>query len=532
MTVRMQLRRDTATNWSLNNPVLLSGEIGIETDTLKFKIGNGSRWNNTTSYALKVGQPGGVATLGPTGKLVTEQLPDSFSVSDTVASTIASLTTTSIAEGTNKYFTNQRAVDAVASSITTAINAALVTAASQAQTKADGAVVSANAYTDTHISNVNSNVSSVINSAIATEVANRNSAINALTTTQISEGTNKYFTDARAKAAVASDITAAIAASGSNLSSKTTNDLAEGSNNLYFTVARARAAAAYPIGQLADGFSATLDDINNQISTLGGSLDSLNNSLTSGSYYTAADRNVADGIAGLDSTTHIPDQYIPSTIARTSDVDSRINAIIGSAPSSLDTLQELAAALTGDNSMDEVITASLASKLSSVDAANTYATITNLALKASINNPTFTGTVNGITKSMVGLGNVDNTSDTNKPVSTATAIALSLKASLDSPTFTGTVDFSGATVNGIPQQDLSSYLTSSSAASTYLTQSNAASTYLTQSNASSTYATISNAQTYGYHNSNSGSTGNKIAYGTSSTPSIGSPVAGDIYIQY
>jgi hypothetical protein len=38
---------------------------------------------------------------------------------------------------------------------------------------------------------------------------------------------------------------------------------------------------------------------------------------------------------------------------------------------------------------------------------------------------------------MVGLGNVDNTSDANKPVSTATQTALDLKATLASPTFTG-----------------------------------------------------------------------------------------------
>jgi hypothetical protein len=30
--------------------------------------------------------------------------------------------------------------------------------------------------------------------------------------------------------------------------------------------------------------------------------------------------------------------------------------------------------------------------------------------------PTFTGTVSGITKAMVGLGNVDNISDANKPI--------------------------------------------------------------------------------------------------------------------
>lgn len=62
-----------------------------------------------------------------------------------------------------------------------------------------------------------------------------------------------------------------------------------------------------------------------------------------------------------------------------------------------------------------------------------------LDLKANIASPTFTGTVSGITASMVGLGNVTNTSDANKPVSTAQQTALDLKANLASPTFTGTV---------------------------------------------------------------------------------------------
>jgi hypothetical protein len=63
----------------------------------------------------------------------------------------------------------------------------------------------------------------------------------------------------------------------------------------------------------------------------------------------------------------------------------------------------------------------------------------NDGLKANLASPTFTGTVNGITASMVGLGNVSNTSDANKPVSTAQQTALDLKANLASPTFTGTV---------------------------------------------------------------------------------------------
>lgn len=51
-----------------------------------------------------------------------------------------------------------------------------------------------------------------------------------------------------------------------------------------------------------------------------------------------------------------------------------------------------------------------------------------LDLKANLASPTFTGTVGGISKAMVGLGNVDNTSDLNKPISTATQAALDLKA--------------------------------------------------------------------------------------------------------
>ncbi len=55
------------------------------------------------------------------------------------------------------------------------------------------------------------------------------------------------------------------------------------------------------------------------------------------------------------------------------------------------------------------------------------ATQSALDLKAPLASPTFTGTVSGITKSMVGLGNADNTSDANKPVSTAQQTALNGK---------------------------------------------------------------------------------------------------------
>jgi len=47
MATKIQLRRGTASAWNLANPVLAEGEMGVETDTSKFKIGDGiSAWNS------------------------------------------------------------------------------------------------------------------------------------------------------------------------------------------------------------------------------------------------------------------------------------------------------------------------------------------------------------------------------------------------------------------------------------------------------------------------------------------------------
>ena len=51
LTTRIILRNDTANNWTTNNPVLLKGEIGLETDTGKYKIGDGtSNWQALQYY--------------------------------------------------------------------------------------------------------------------------------------------------------------------------------------------------------------------------------------------------------------------------------------------------------------------------------------------------------------------------------------------------------------------------------------------------------------------------------------------------
>jgi hypothetical protein len=50
MATQIKLRRDTASNWSSANPVLGSGEPGLETDTRKLKIGDGTTAWSSLAY--------------------------------------------------------------------------------------------------------------------------------------------------------------------------------------------------------------------------------------------------------------------------------------------------------------------------------------------------------------------------------------------------------------------------------------------------------------------------------------------------
>lgn len=59
MAVVIQLRRDVAADWTSANPVLADGEVGLETDTLKFKIGNGVAAWSALPYRGIDGAPGG-----------------------------------------------------------------------------------------------------------------------------------------------------------------------------------------------------------------------------------------------------------------------------------------------------------------------------------------------------------------------------------------------------------------------------------------------------------------------------------------
>jgi hypothetical protein len=134
-----------------------------------------------------------------------------------------------------------------------------------------------------------------------------------------------------------------------------------------------------------------------------------------GDFIPLSEKGEADGVATLDANGQVPADQLGNATVDLSDyatetyVDTAVTNLVASAPEALDTLNELAAALGDDASFATTVANSLATK-------------------APLADPTFTGTVSGVTKTHVGLGNVDNTSDADKPVSTAQQTAIDGKA--------------------------------------------------------------------------------------------------------
>ena len=153
---------------------------------------------------------------------------------------------------------------------------------------------------------------------------------------------------------------------------------------------------------------------------------SINNSTTV-SMSTASGALIVSGGAGIGGNLYVGGNTVIGNlvVTRTTSFSGTVSGItpamvqLGSVDNTTDLLKPLSTATI----------AALAAKADS----------SSLSLKADKANPIFSGTVSGITPTMVGLGSVDNTTDASKPVSTLQQAALNLKANLASPPFTGTV---------------------------------------------------------------------------------------------
>jgi hypothetical protein len=614
MAIRIQLRRDTAANWTSANPTLRAGEVGIETDTLKFKIGNGTQtWTQITTYAnvtpssltsslsdyilaADQGTAGGPAELDSNGDLIVPEnsiilwndadydyittltatqptanrtitipnatgtmaltsdlspyaplsgatftgninvptaitfegatadsyettiqvtdptadrtitIPDvggtfvtsgdTGSVTNTMlAGSIANdklsnsaitingtstslggtrtLGTDDITEGTtNKYFTDERAQDAIATAIAAGTHTNITITYDDSTNKFT--FVGANTYSDenaqdaignavgtglsyndttgaisvdtatiqarvTDVSDTEIGYLNGVTSAIQTQIDSKFATANA-STTNISEGTNQYFTVERAQDAVGEAV-------GTGLSYNDTT----GAISVDTTAIQAKVANVddTEIGYLNGVTSGIQTQINNKASLSGATFTG---AVSGTSLTLSGDLTVNGTTTTLNSTTiSVDDKNIElGSVATPSDATADGGGI--TLKGTTDKTFNWVDATDAWTSSEHINLASGKSLyLNSTLLKDATETLTNKTLTSPvINTPT------GITKSDVGLANVDNTTDANKPVSTATQTALDLKlasataattyAPLASPTFTGTVTLPSGTV--------------------------------------------------------------------------------------
>jgi hypothetical protein len=182
---------------------------------------------------------------------------------------------------------------------------------------------------------------------VANTITGQVSSIANHDTDDLAEGAaNQYFTTSRARASISATGSLSYNSTTGVMSftQGNTDTIAEGSTNLYYTTARARAA-----------ISAT------------GSLSY--NSTTGVMSFTQGNTDtVAEGSTNLYYTdARVRSVLSTDNIANENYVDTAINNLINSAPGTLDTLDELAAALGDDANFASTVTNSLATKVDKIN---------------------------------------------------------------------------------------------------------------------------------------------------------------------
>ena len=288
--------------------------------------------------------------------------------------------TDTVSEGTsNLYFTTTRARSSISTAVTT--TAGLASSASISYNSTTG-VITFNSNTD--------NISEGTTNKYYTDARARaalsasgsigyNSTTGAFTYTQgntdtVSEGTtNKYYTDARARAAisVSGDLSYDSATGVISYTHGNTDTVSEGSSNLYFTTARARSAISAGAGISYNSATGVVSSSITQYT------DAMAVSANTSAIATA--KSEAISAAATDATT----KANTAEANAKSYADTKVAAVVNSSPAALDTLYELAAALGNDANFSTTIATTIGTKLAITDFASTFDT--RLATKTTDN---------------------------------------------------------------------------------------------------------------------------------------------------
>ena len=344
----MQQRRGTAEQWTAANPVLAAGEIGFETDTSKFKMGNGSSAWSALSYfsntaaleaLLNDGAPEALNTLNELAAAIGDDPAFFTNIGNSIADNIDSHNVSMNVHG-------------IANTTLLATLTNVSTAQTAAETFATGAVTTHN--------NTTNSVHGIADTTALATTANVTTAIGDAVTGHSSDTVDIHGISNTANLVYTSDL------SGHNLETVNVHgidDTADLATKTYAdTAVSTHAALTLDVhGIVNTALLATQDYVDTAVGTA------------------AVDQSALAGI-GIEWNESTDQFDIDSTVATTTHVSTEIGA-------------------------------------HNTETLNVHG-IADTSLLAT------TADVAAVTKTTLGLGNVDNTSDADKPVSTATVTAI------------------------------------------------------------------------------------------------------------
>ena len=451
-TVRIQVRRGTASQWTSVNPILAAGELGVESDTNLFKFGNGS----STWTALAYANNSDVAI----GEISQDAIAAALTMGGGLTKTYndgANTITLAVDPG---YF-NELAQDAINTALTpgTGITKTYDDTANQISVSVDTSVISTKSYVDSQVGSLQSTSDSTY--LVAADLGQA-SGVASLNASGKVPSTQLDITE------TIQDAVGTFVTTSGNLLSATYNDAAGtfvlGSTN-------------NPSFSSVSGDTATIGTLTTTGNAgVGGNLTITGNLTVNGTSTTVNSTNlsvddpmiyIGDGnqsavldlglVAAFNDGTYQHTGLVKDASDGVWKLFAGVTAEPGTTVDFTNATYETLKIGTLDASTAKIgsVLNSEIQRLSGV----TSNVQTQLDSKANKADPTFTGVVTipslaittavtGITKSMISLANVDNTSDANKPVSTATQTQLDLKSPIASPTFTGTVTIPALVVTG------------------------------------------------------------------------------------
>jgi len=379
-TVRIQIRRGTAAQWTAANPTLAAGEMGVESDTRKTKIGTGSTaWtalayanvvpsdlSNTLSDYLLVedrGVANGVASLDAQGQVPINQLGNVIDAAPGVLDTLNELaaainddasfvTTINTSIATKLALAGGTMTGAIAMGNNKITGLATPTADYDASTKkyADDLQTQTVAGIATHAA-ISTNVHGVADMAALSTMNYVNTEISAHNsdTTNVHgiPDTSALTTVTAVAAVVAGEATARDAAIAAEASARTA----------------AITAAATTAATNLDTHTADTTSVHGISDTSLLALKSEVAAVTAASLGLGNVDNTSD--ANKPVSTAQATAIAAAQAAAIADATSQVNAVIASAPGALNTLDELAAALGDDENYATSITTALAGKVDS-----------------------------------------------------------------------------------------------------------------------------------------------------------------------